>query len=359
MTRLNPNGTPRASGSGCASAPACSVAELALSRVRLGMTLVELLVVIAIIGVLMGLLLPAVQSAREAARLTSCSNNLRQVALGLQNYYSAKDRFPPGSVAKEYVDRPSTPWTFYRWSTFATLSPYLENSAAYNLLDLSKPLYSSTSGLVTPENIAGARTVVPTFLCPSDTFRRLHPNFGPINYAVCTGSGIGGGTPEDTDGLFFVNSKTRMSEIRDGSSNTIALSESLLGETGATRRDPRFAYRFVFFAPLVESACRVAPTWNYTDPRGFSWANGEYRNGLYNHHYPPNSADPDCIGVRLGGGPSRTFAPFGWKTARSLHNSGVSISRADASTGLINNDIDLVVWRALATRAGGEIIPEF
>jgi prepilin-type N-terminal cleavage/methylation domain-containing protein len=253
MTRVSRNGAPRASGSWCSAGHvALGTASIVSSR-RTGMTLVELLVVIAIIGVLMGLLLPAVQAAREAARLTSCSNNLRQVALGLQNYYSAKDRFPPGSVAKEYVDRPSTPWTFYRWSTFATLSPYLENSAAYNLLDLSKPLYSSTSGLVTPENIAGARTVVPTFLCPSDTFRRLHPNFGPINYAVCTGSGIGGGTPEDTDGLFFVNSKTRMSEIRDGSSNTIALSESLLGETGATRRDPRFAYRFVFFAPLVES----------------------------------------------------------------------------------------------------------
>lgn len=326
---------------------------------RTAFTLVELLVVIAIIAVLMGLLLPAVQAAREAARKTSCSNNMRQIGLALQSHYAARDRFPTGSVAKEYAAQPATPWTFYRWSTFAMLSPYLENSAAYNLLDLSKPLYASTTGLVTPENAAGVRTVVPTFLCPSDSSKVLNPNFGPTNYAVCTGSGIGGGTPAQTDGLFFVNSKTRIAEIRDGTSNTIAISESLLGVTGATNRDPRFAYRFTFLSPLTENACRNAPTWNYTDPRGFSWVNGEYRNGLYNHYYGPNSGEADCIGVRIGGGPSVTFTPFGWKTARSLHVARVNITRADASTGFVDEEIDLSVWRSIATRAGGEIAVDF
>ena len=329
------------------------------TRERTAFTLVELLVVIAIIGVLMGLLLPAVQAAREAARKTSCSNNMRQIGIALQSHYAARDRFPPGSVAKEYAAQPTTPWTFYRWSTFAMLSPYLENSAAYNLLDLSKPLYASTTGMVTPENVAGARTVVPTFLCPSDTSRVLNPNFGPTNYAVCTGSGIGGGTPAETDGMFFVNSKTRIAEIRDGTSNTIAISESLLGVAGATNRDPRFAYRFTFLAPLTDTACGNAPTWNYTDPRGFSWVNGEYRNGLYNHYYGPNSSEADCIGVRIGGGPSVTFTPFGWKTARSLHISGVNITRADASTGFLDEEIDLTVWRSIATRAGGELATDF
>jgi hypothetical protein len=210
-----------------------------------------------------------------------------------------------------------------------------------------------------PENAAGVRVLVPTFLCPSDRSVRVREAFGPINYAVSTGSGINGGTPENTDGLFYVNSRTRFGEVLDGTSNTLAMSESLLGESGATTRNPKVAYRFVFSAPLTDRRCETAFAWNYTDPRGFSWANGEYRNGMYNHYFPPNAPDADCIGVRIGGGPSRTFAPFGWKTARSMHNSGVSISRADASTGLINNDIDLAVWRALATRAGGEIIPEF
>ncbi|MBL8855226.1 MAG: DUF1559 domain-containing protein [Planctomycetaceae bacterium] len=324
-----------------------------------GLTLVELLVVIAIIAVLMGLLLPAVQMAREASRRTSCANNLRQVALAMQSHHTARDRFPPGSVAKEYAAQPATPWTFYRWSAFAMLSPYLENSAAYNLLDLSKPLYAASTGQLTPENVAGSRTVVPTFLCPSDSFRLLHNDFGPINYAVSTGTGVSGGSPVDTDGLFYVNSRTRIAEITDGTSNTIAVSESLLGVAGATNRDPRFAYRFTFLAPLTETACRNAPTWNYTDPRGFSWVNGEYRNGLYNHYFAPNSSEADCMGVRIGGGPSVTFTPFGWKTARSLHVAGVNISRADGSTGFLDEEIDLTIWRSLATRSGGEIVTDF
>lgn len=322
-----------------------------------GFTLVELLVVIAIIGVLMALLLPAVQMAREAARRTACSNKMRQVGIAMQNYYSAKDRLPPGSVAKQYSDVPSTPWTFYRWSTLASLSPYLENSAAYNILDLSKPLYSVTFA-VTPENVIGARTVVPSFLCPSDSGVQLNQSFGPTNYAMCTGSGANGGTPLATDGAFFVNSKVRFADIRDGSSHTIAMSESLLGEAGANARDPQTAYRFTFAAPLNEFACESAPSWNFSDPRGFSWVNGEYRCALYNHYLTPNAKTPDCISSKLSGTPDTIYTPFGWRSARSNHTAGVNLLRVDASTGFVASEIDPVVWQAQSTRAGKEIIAQ-
>ena len=317
-------------------------------------TLIELLVVISIIAILVALLLPAVQAAREAGRRMSCSNKLRQIGIALHNHHAAMQRFPVGSVAKEFEAQPSTPWTFYRWSALAMLSPYLESTAAYNVLDLTKPLYNSSFG-VTAENIEGAKTIVPTFLCPSDSFRRLHENFGPTNYALCTGTGVDGGTPIETDGIFFVNSRTRLADVLDGTSNTIAASESLLGEADPQAQDPQIGYRFTFVAPLSDAACSSAPVWNYTDPRGFSWVNGEYRNGLYNHYYPPNASMADCMSAFLGGGFSKIYTPFGWKTARSRHSNGVNILRADSSMTFIANSIDVAVWQALATRQGGEV----
>jgi len=322
-----------------------------------GFTLIELLVVVAIIGVLLAILLPAVQAAREASRRMSCGNNMRQIGLAMQNHHAALNRLPPGSVAKEYPSLPITPWTFYRWSALAMLSPYLENTAAYEILDLSKPLYNAGFG-VTPENVAGSQTVVPTFLCPSDSYRSLHPSFAPTNYAVCTGTGIYGGTPIDTDGAFYVNSRTKLSDITDGTSHTLALSESILGEGGNQARDPQTAYRFTFAFPLSDLGCEFGGLWNFTDPRGFSWVNGEYRNGLYNHYYPPNARTPDCLTAVVGGGPKITFTPFGWKTARSRHPGGIDALRADGSTTFLSDQIDLAVWQGLATRMGREAIPD-
>ena len=318
------------------------------------MTLVELLVVVAIVGLLVAMLLPAVQSSREAARRSSCANNLRQVGIATHSHESALKRFPPGSVAKEYPDSTSTAWTFYRWSALAMLSPYLENTVAYNMLDLSKPLYSITLS-VTPENVAGSQLMVPTFLCPSDRGVRVHPGFGPTNYAACAGSGEGGGTPEETDGIFYVNSRTRAVEISDGTSHTIAASESTLGASGANNRSVADAYKFVFAAPLTTAACDRPLNWNYQDPRGFAWVSGEYRCALYNHFMPPNSTTHDCISNRMGGDPATKWVPFGWRAARSRHPGGVNVLMADGAGQFVEDGVDAAVWRALSTRAGGEV----
>lgn len=319
-----------------------------------GFTLVELLVVIAVIGALVALLLPAVQSSRAAAQRASCANNMRQLGLATHNYYSALQSFPSGSMAKEFTAEPFTAWTFYRWSTLAQLTPYMENTAAYNALDLSVPLYGSNLR-VRPENVVGVKTIVAEFLCPSDIGRPVSDEFGPTNYAVSTGSGVNGGTPNDTDGVFFVNSKTTTSQITDGTSKTALASESILGDPREGPHDPQTEYKFAFSSPLSETLCESAAQWNVTDPRGFAWVNGEYRCGLYNHRLTPNSTVPDCMGVQIGGNLSTKFTPYGWRAARSRHVGGVNVLMADSSLRFYADDVEPSAWRAIATIDGGEM----
>jgi prepilin-type N-terminal cleavage/methylation domain-containing protein len=320
---------------------------------RRAFTLVELLVVIGIIGVLVALLVPAVQSSRAAASRSSCANNLRQIGIAAHNYDAAHKAFPAGSIAKEFPAEPQHAWTFYRWSALAQLLPFLENSTLYDTLDLSFPLYGSNFQ-VRPENAQPVKQVVVEFLCPADELRRLSDEFGPSNYAACAGSGDRGGTPRDADGVFFVNSQTRMGQITDGASKTALFSESLLGDPRSGNHDPQREYKFSFLAPISDALCAGSVQWNVSDPRGFSWANGEFRTTLYNHRATPNSTTPDCIGVQIGGDVKTRYTPYGWRTARSSHAGGVNLVRADGSLQFVSDEVAAEVWRAPSTIAGDE-----
>jgi prepilin-type N-terminal cleavage/methylation domain-containing protein len=324
--------------------PSTTVSDMRLGR--LAFSLVELLVVMAILGMLAGLLIPAVQGSRAAADRAACANNLRQIGLAAHHHQMALGYFPSGSIAQEFAAQPFTPWTFYRWSALAGLTPYLENTAAYNALDLSVPLYGTSFG-VRPENVEAVQIVVAEFLCPSDLGRAVSEDFAPTNYAVCAGTGGG-------DGMFFINSRTTPAKITDGLSKTALASESLLGQPQSTSRDPRVDYKFAFAAPLSDTLCANAAQWNVSDPRGFAWVNGEYRSGLYNHRQTPNSAVPDCMGVQLGGGVKFQFTPYGWRAARSNHPTGVNVALADGSLRFVADTIDADAWKALATIAGEE-----
>ncbi|MFM8497657.1 MAG: DUF1559 domain-containing protein, partial [Planctomycetia bacterium] len=154
-------------------------------RVR-GVTLVELLVVVAIVGTLAAMLLPAVQAARESARRTSCTNNLRQISLATANHESARGRFPIGSESRQWDERPDFPHQFFRWSLLAHLAPFYEQQSLLAGLDLSVPLYVGlTADAVAPQNKPILKQTVPMFLCPSDQMQPVSELFGPTNYAGC------------------------------------------------------------------------------------------------------------------------------------------------------------------------------
>jgi prepilin-type processing-associated H-X9-DG protein len=246
----------------------------------------------------------------------------------------------------------------------------MDNQALRGLLDLSLPLYMPGAGYpISEPNKLGISKILPEFLCPSDTGERIKDLMGPTNYAACAGSGGGGGTPFDTDGLFYVNSQITFGHITDGSSHTIAMSESLLGEdtprdqnSAFSPRGPERNYKFIlsFFGPpdLTDVKCDGSMNYNSAagnanDPRGFAWCSGEYRSALYNHYYPPNAGKYDCITsvtIDASPQPTRLYSAYGWRAARSMHPGGVNVLFADGGTTFVADTIDLDLWKALSTR---------
>jgi prepilin-type N-terminal cleavage/methylation domain-containing protein/prepilin-type processing-associated H-X9-DG protein len=336
-----------------------------------GFTLLELLVVLAIIGILIGMLLPAVQRVREAARRASCGNNLRQISLAALNYEGAMMRFPEGATARPFPGNATYPHNFYRWSSLAHLAPFYEQGNVYDTINLELPLFAPPGFNIAAENQLAARSLVSFLLCPSDQMQSVSSGFGvgelaPTNYAACAGSGAGGGTPfedEGADGVFYINSRTRIGEIFDGTSNTALFSESSLGTGPESSNDqsllqssPQTVYRFTFTTPLTDAAAEGALLLNVTNRRGFLWINGEYRCTLYNHYYGPNSPTPDVFGASFHPSPAKRFSAYGWRAARSFHPGGINLGFADGSVRFINQAVDLPTWRALATSNGGELI---
>src|SRR4051812_47649127 len=182
---------------------------------RRAFTLVELLVVIAIIGVLVALLLPAVQAAREAARRASCSNNLTQIALAMHNYEMAHSVYPPGTIdAAGPIMNIAAP-TSYHHNWMVQILPYMEEQNAYNLLDKTQSIYSA-------KNAAVAANMPRWAWCPSSSW----PRNNIASYAACHHDKE---KPIDANdhGVFFLNSAIRYDDITDGSSHTIFVGEKL------------------------------------------------------------------------------------------------------------------------------------
>jgi prepilin-type N-terminal cleavage/methylation domain-containing protein len=315
---------------------------------RKGFTLIELLVVVSIIGLLISLLLPAVQKVREAANRMKCSNHLKQLGIAMHHYHDVEGSFPPG------VD-------VNRWSALAKLLPYMEQSSIYSSLDLNNPLFLNNYYTVAPRNVLGVSQSLSFLLCPSDWGTPFFPIpasedllfFGPTNYVGCIGSGNNGGARADADGVLFVSSRVRLADVTDGASNTALMSESLLGKGGPNFNgrpsDPDIPRVYGFFnsTTLMDAAlCQGPGQWN-TDS-GSKWADGEVYCTLYDHGYLPNAPQWDCISKAAN-----------WKAARSRHQAGVNLLLADGAVRFVANQVDPATWHALGSRAGHEVLGDF
>ena len=190
-----------------------------------GFTLVELLVVIAIIGILIALLLPAVQAAREAARRSQCTNNLKQFGLALHNYHDSFKTFP----RYNHLGAVSGASSFYSYTVHIKILPYIEQQAMYDeIRTVSNNFYYETNSQ-TDNYTADKR--IPGFVCPSDQIFPDPTRIGNTNYPVCAGSNIGWDIAvARQNGVFRMRTETNFAAILDGTSNTIMLAEQTTGD---------------------------------------------------------------------------------------------------------------------------------
>jgi prepilin-type N-terminal cleavage/methylation domain-containing protein len=318
-------------------------------RFRCGFTLVELLVVIAIIGVLVALLLPAVQSAREAARGTRCKNNLKQLGLALHNYESTHRCFPPGVIWNSTTATFTTP----RLNFHCLLFPYIEQNNVYGAINLTN--FAGVTGgawFTTTANIPATTAPMPHLRCPTDNQKpRYTQPTVQIQYYRSNYFGIWHGfqtsdvlpasydrSPTASKAFFGANVPIRIADITDGTSNTGALAEALGGM-------------------------------NEADARGFIWGDQAAFQFLF-AELAPNSRLPDRCpnanqGCRSVPNTDRfrpwTAAASGTETcaSRSLHAGGVHLLLADGSARFVSDHINLATWRAVLTINSGETMGEF
>jgi prepilin-type N-terminal cleavage/methylation domain-containing protein/prepilin-type processing-associated H-X9-DG protein len=314
---------------------------------RSAFTLIELLVVIAIIGVLIGLLLPAVQKVREAANRMSCQNNLKQIGLASHNYHDTHKSLPPSRTYPEGI------------SIHSFILQFIEQDNLRATMGMMMPYTDSMNDM--------ARTTpVKVFLCPSDGTTDIPSGWAATNYRANEGTSIVFGYGDSDlnhvnasmpppNGPFSANSHRRFADIPDGLSNTAMFSEHIIGDFSngiATERSDTFQPgTHPTTADEAVRDCAAIDISNLSfqgnSNIGAPWVRGYHSTTSYWHSAPPGSRS--CMFP-----PQRIMT-----TANSNHTQGVNVLFCDGSVHFISYNIDLATWRALGTRNGGEVVSDF
>ncbi len=346
-------------------------------------TLVELLVVIAIIGVLVALLLPAIQAAREAARRMSCQNNLKQLGLACLNYESSRKTYPMGSTI---TNRRSTGATYNGLSWLATVMPYIEQANVSNIIDDRIEQFKRANNGNDPDIAYDPifddlnDSAIENYQCPSDNPTELYDSLNPrqaaSSYVGVAGS-AGSRAPDETpqskenfgfhgsksgfqgpvnyDGILFMGSKTKPKDIVDGTSNTL-----LAGERWYSLRG--WAVGGYWTAGISSGGGpfggQAPPTGPMDGQYGFGYKNIDRR-------YPIN-ASLESVGffVQHDNAKERVFAsPTAPKTMAvnnllfgSFHSGGANFVKADGSVHFLSDDLDVLIYEAMASKNGGETV---
>lgn len=287
-------------------------------------TLIELLVVIAVISALVALLLPAVQQAREAARRSACVSNLKQLGVALHNYEGQFRTLPPSSTSQiDFGVWSPNPASYHLHSWASLLLPQIDQGNLYQQMNYN------VSALA-PQNYASAAQRIPLYRCPSYTgpdfsqdgmYTRLSPNYAIRNYAAMGATNVGN-LWQSPDGVFYARSRTRVSDISDGLSNTLFLAE--------TREQNAMVW--------IDGGTAAVSSHRYDESNAPSYAGPE----LSLNYAPYYVADGQGIDSRYG--PS------------SMHAGGVEHLLGDGSVRFISQHVAVSVYDALTTRGGGEVI---
>ena len=326
-----------------------------------GLSLVELLVVIAIIGILVGLLLPAIQATRESARASQCKNNLRQINLAVLNYESARNHLPPGAVVDLKV---STTANNGSWGIHGRILPYLEQASLYSSVDLS-------TAWDFQEAIDGLK--IPTYACPSDPRgdELRNPGGGKVQLYPTT-YGFNYGTwfvfdprsRQGGDGTFFPNSYLKMARFRDGASNTLLAAEVKAWQAYTRNGGPPDRK---IPSTIADAESAVASGSQFKTTGHTEWPDGRVHHTGFTTTMGPNAVvqydhdgetfDADYNSWQEGKNGQLGRASYAIVTARSHHAGYVHVVMMDGSCHTVQDEIDLAIWRTLGSRDSGKMLP--